>query len=42
MNTNPVKATKWKGRVLFSVESEESDKPILKVDKIIPSSTAEK
>ena len=34
MNENPEKATKWKGRILFAVEHEDQDKPILKTEAI--------
>ena len=30
MNRNPVKATKWKGRILFGVESFDVDKPVFR------------
>ena len=34
MNKDPVKATKWKGRILFCIEHEESEAPRLGVERI--------
>jgi len=34
MNENPEIASNWKGRVLMQVTCEETDKPIVKVDRV--------